>query len=453
MWPLLLFMLLFSNFSIAQIDEEEESVSLIIENPKIPQNFSENEKNQSGKIILKACTKVKGYQIIIGEFDPVKKAKFQVHVVEVEVLQDEKSNFTMTAKLFDEKSKKLINKVSFENVEKISYFRELERLMNELFLSVDLEKEKEAKKNQNLKKVSEARGGAPVAEAQTSNINFRERIMALKSGVDASVKELAQVTEVNKDLDKGADAEGKTQESKPSIAAKTDGLQEDLEFDKLPPKNPSFQNPKPVQKFGLIYKDFSTNSKDGIIDLDTRIRYLGIAYNYQRPFKFGSDLFWHFNGEIARIQSKTEQSFAPYLHAAGLFGHYFRRQVFFLRGGLDIETLNFTNLPVIGGGLQACNVRMINGLLGAQLGGHLLKKPIVLGIDYTKPFYPWSDNSQVKNSKVQGQGLKASFMIYELMVKFHLRVDYYLSNYDFTASSTNLITKTQGFGINVNYVF
>ena len=172
MWPILFILLLCSNFSIAQIDEEEESVSLIIENPKIPQLFSENEKNQSGKIILKACTKVKGYQIIIGEFDPVKKAKFQVHVVEVEVVQDAKSNFTMTAKLFDEKSKKLINKVSFENVEKISYFRELERLMNELFLPVDLEKEKESKKNQNLKKVSDARGGAPIAEAETSNINF-----------------------------------------------------------------------------------------------------------------------------------------------------------------------------------------------------------------------------------------------------------------------------------------
>ena len=446
-------MLLFSNFSIAQIDEEEESVSLIIENPKIPQIFTENEKNQSGKIILKACTKVKGYQIIIGEFDPVKKAKFQVHVVEVEVVQDAKSNFTMTAKLFDEKSKKLINKVSFENVEKISYFRELERLMNELFLPVDLEKEKESKKVQNLKKVSDARGAAPIAESETSNINFRERIMALKSGVDASVKDLAQVTEIKKDVDKGADGEGKSQETKPSVATQNDKIQEDLELEKLLPKHPGFQNAKAVQKFGLIYKDFSTNSKDGIIDLDTRIKYLGVAYNYQRPIKLGSDHFWHFNGEIGRVQSKTEQSFAPYLHGAGSFGHYFRRQAFFLRGGLDIDSYNFTNLPVIGGGLQACNVRMFNGLIGAQLAGHLLKKPILLGVDYTKPFYPLSDNAQVKNSKVEGQGVKATFMVYELFVKFHFKADYYLANYDFTASSTKLITKTQGFGINVNYVF
>ena len=453
MWLILFPILLFSSFTFAQTEGEEEAISLVIENPKIPATFSETEKNQSGKIILKACTKVRGYQIIIGEFDPVIKAKFQVHVVEVEVMMNANSNYTMSARLFDEKTKKLINKVTFENVEKLSYFRELERMMNELFLPVNLEVEKESKKVKNPKKTSKARGPTPPTEADTSNLNFKERIMSLKSGVDATLKNLADATKIEKAEDKPTDGSGKAQEQKPAMVAQSNRVESDFMMDKIPPKNPSFPNTKPVHKIGLMVKNYATNSKDGIIDLDTKLVYFGMAYRYQKPIAYGSDEFIQATAEIGRVQSKSDQNFPPYLHLASAYGHLFRKYGTFLRGGVDADTLNFTNLPVIGGGLQSCNVKLVTGLVGVQWSGVFFNKPIVIGGDYLRPVYGLSSNSQVKKSKVEGHGLKGTFMISELYFNLHLKLDYFVTNYDFISSDTKLTTSTQGFAINVNYVF
>jgi hypothetical protein len=91
--------------------------------------------------------------------------------------------------------------------------------------------------------------------------------------------------------------------------------------------------------------------------------------------------------------------------------------------------------------------------VGVQWAGVFLNKPIVLGGDYLRAVYGLSSNSQVKKSKVEGHGLKGTFMISELYFNLHLKLDYFVTNYDFISSDTKLTTSTQGFAINVNYVF
>lgn len=453
MWWILLPILFFSNPSFAQDAVEEDPISLVIENPKIPKDFAEQEKNQTGKIILKATTKVRGYQIIIGEFDPAKKAKFQVHVVDVEVVYDAHSNLTMTARLFDEKSKKLINKVTYEHVAKISYFRELERLMNELFLPVTEEKlKKTEKKIENPRKLPAARTPAPPTESETANVNFKERIMSLKAGVDTTIKEIAEIKKPDKD--KVSDSEGKPEEAKTIAATSTNKVESELVMDKPPLKHPSFQNSKPIHKAGLMMKKVTTNSKDEVIDLDTNLQYVGLAYAYQRPVFMGTDHYWQAETELAKVQGDTAgYSFAPYIHLGAGYGYLFRSTGLFLKGMLDVDTLSFTNLPEVGGGVQAADVRMANYSAGAHWAGIIFTQPIIAGVDVSRPMYFQSGNAMLKDAKLSGQSIKATFTLADLYWRLNLKFDYYMASYDFKSDESKLTTSTSGFGVHVNYVF
>lgn len=453
MWWILLPILFFSNPSFTQDAVEEDTISLVIENPKIPKDFAEQEKNQTGKIVLKATTKVRGYQIIIGDFDPGKKAKFQVHVVDVEVVYDQHSNLTLTARLFDEKSKKLINKVTYEHIAKISYFRELERLMNELFHPVTQERLKKTDpKIENPRKPPAARIPAPPSESESANVDFKQRIMALKSGVDSTIKEIAEAKKPDKD--KVTDREGKPEAPKEVAASSINRVESELVMDKPPLKHPSFQNSKPIHKAGLMMKKVTTNSKDEIIDLDTNLQYVGFAYSYQRPVFMGTDHYWQAETELAKVQGDTGGfSFAPYVHMAGGYGYLFRGSGLFLKGLLDIDTLSFTNLPKEGGGVQSADVQMANFLAGAHWAGIVFTQPVIAGVDISRPLYFQSGNEMIKDAKIAGQSIKATFTLADLYWRLNLKFDYYIASYDFKSDESKLTTSTSGFGVHVNYVF
>lgn len=457
MLVILLSISMFFNLTFAQDIAEEDLVSLVIESPKIPKEFNETERNQTGKIILKATTKVRGYQIILGDFDPSKKTKFQVHVVDMEATPDAKGSYTLTARLFDEKSKKLINKVSYQFVEKISYFRELERLMNELFLSVDLEKIREPKTEENKKKVPQVKLAIPPTDAEVADLNFKQRIMSLKSGVDTKIKEIA---EKKNEADK-KDSKDNTIVPVATVAQAASSVTEGALVPQKPPmKHPSFDNKKPIHKAGITYFTIKTNSLSEVndsgnaveIDIDTTITYAGLAYSYQRPIKSGYDHFWQSDVNFSQVRSNAEVEFSPYIHLNTAYGYLWRRTGLFVRGGLDVDTYSFALLPEKGEGVKATNVRLINYLIGAHWAGDLFTQPIIIGVDYTKVFNAISDSTNVKGSDVQGSYIRFNTTIADLYFNLNLKFEYYIADYDFSKERT-LTTSTQGFGIHVNYVF
>jgi hypothetical protein len=448
---------MFFNLSFAQDMAEEDLVSLVIESPKIPKEFNETERNQTGKIILKATTKVRGYQIILGDFDPAKKTKFQVHVVDMEAIPDTRGSYTLTARLFDEKSKKLINKVSYPFIEKNSYFRELERLMNELFLPVDIEKLKEPKADENKKKAPQVKLPVPPSDAEVADLNFKERIMSLKSGVDSKMKE---ISEKKSDADKKDSKDSEVAPIKALAVATSNASETVMAPEKPPMKHPSFNNMAPIHKAGLLYISTTTNSKNVVndfgnkieIDIDTSIKYAGLVYSYQRPIKQGYDHFWQSDISVAQVRSNAVVEFSPYVHANTAYGYLWRRTGLFIRGGLDADTFSFATLPVEGEGVKASNIRLVNYLVGAHWAGELFSQPLIVGADYTKAFYALSDNSDVKASDVEGTYIRFNTTIAELYFNLNLKFEYYIADYDFSKERT-LTTSTQGFGIHVNYVF
>jgi hypothetical protein len=58
-------------------EKEENKTLLVIKTSEMPLSFSELEKNQTAKIILKAVTRVKDYQVMLGNFDQSLKAHKQ----------------------------------------------------------------------------------------------------------------------------------------------------------------------------------------------------------------------------------------------------------------------------------------------------------------------------------------------------------------------------------------
>ena len=108
--------------SYAQENEENKTL-LVINSTDIPLSFSELEKNQTVKIILKAVTRVKDYQVMLGSFDQSLKVKYPIHLVVLKVVEIKPAFFSIEAFLFNETAKKLIHKVVASEVDKMSFFR------------------------------------------------------------------------------------------------------------------------------------------------------------------------------------------------------------------------------------------------------------------------------------------------------------------------------------------
>lgn len=453
-----LFLSLFLNLSFAQGIGEESAVSLVIESPKIPTEFNETERNQTSKIILKASTKVRGYQIVLGNFDPAKKTKILIHVVDVEVVADNKGSYSITARLFDEKTKKLINKVEAILVEKNSYFRELEKLMNALFLPVKLEVfTREPEPVEPKKKLKKNKLVVVPSAGEEANLDFKKRIMSLKSGVDSRIKEIGSA-KPEAELKDSVDESHKVL----TPSKKVDAVDGELAIkpESPPLKHPSFNNLKPQHKIGVLYFSTKTNSKNDVndfgniveIDVDTNIKYAGVAYSYQRPIVIGLDHFWQSDVNFAQVKTDASVEFSPYIHANTAYGYLWRSTGLFIRGGIDADTFSFANVPLEREGVKANNIRIANYLVGAHWAGVLFTQPVIVGVDYTKAFYSLSDNKDVNGSEVSGNYTRLNATLADLFLNLNIKFEYYLAEYDFSKERT-LTTSTQGFGIHVNYVF
>src|SRR5690606_18963477 len=115
-------------------EEEEQKTIMVIKALVLPKSFTELEKNQSNKIVLKAVAKNRNYQMMIGDYDQSLKVKYPIQIIEVKVAEPKSREFNLLIRLFDEKSKKLLNKVQVQDISKISFFRELESGMEKIFI-------------------------------------------------------------------------------------------------------------------------------------------------------------------------------------------------------------------------------------------------------------------------------------------------------------------------------
>lgn len=451
----LIFLISSLPFSWAQ---EDDRIILAIETLKLPASFGELEKNQADKIVLKSVTKVKDYQLMIGTLDQTLKVKHSIHYVSVIVIESPKDVFSINARLFDERVKKLIKKIVVEKVEKNSFFRELEKAMNELFFPTEppgkplevKETKRPPKKPKNLT--------AP-DENDAANIAFKQRIMNLKIDID---KKIVKIIEEKEQAEQEAKTKKKNLPSPPpkaAVVSETPFTEEPEPVTEFPPVNP-------IQKLGLFYQrlttnyagapfddDFDSGVNDKQLEVNTSLTYTGLSYLYQRPIKSNTDHYIQGEVDLAKSMRKTENEVSPYIRLASNYGYFLRDWNFFPHTGLEIDTQSFIVLTRVGEGLSTANNQILNLRFGGKVSTRYFNQLLSFSLLYSLPIYLRSDNEIMKEAKVTGNKLNFSFLAIGLYKRINLQADYFLSKYTYSNSLTDLTTDSSGWSINVNYLF
>ena len=163
---------------------EAKDKSIVIGNLNAPV-LNLNEKEYLKKIIIRTLAKQQKYHLVIRDANLSKKLQ-KLNAVEVEISQQNKNYFKVTAQIKDLATQQLIKKVSGDNIPLEQLNRKTEILIEILF---DIRKKKIVKER--VKSIRTAKRGrakkkltnkvTPAAPPQT--INLRDRILALKQNI------------------------------------------------------------------------------------------------------------------------------------------------------------------------------------------------------------------------------------------------------------------------------
>ena len=432
--------------SYAQENEENKTL-LVINSTDIPLSFSELEKNQTVKIILKAVTRVKDYQVMLGSFDQSLKVKYPIHLVLLKVVEIKPTFFSIEAFLFNETAKKLIHKVVASEVDKMSFFRELERVMKELFIPV--ESTGERPKELQSKKYDKKAGLQAISSEATAQINFRDRIMNLKGDVEEQITQIKEDKILQLKIESGAEVK---EENKVEAVVK----KPDLELAEVPIATLEVKKKEKLvfetsHKVGLFIMQAQTNYKDLIIDTSTQATYAGISYDYMRQVKPGRPYFYKGLLRLGKVMNATAVEFAPYVNVNGGLGYVWGKNDKMLSfGGIEIDSLNFSNIVKVGKNLIPANNR-----IGSLRIAHdvIISPSFKVGAYLAKAFYVSSDNLWVKDSKIAGNKYGAQVCFADVYKRINIEGEIFISSYTYKADVFDLNTSTKGFGLNAHFIF
>jgi hypothetical protein len=439
--------LLLSSVSVAWGEEEERNTLLVIQSITLPSTFTAIEKVQSDKIILKASTRIKDYQVMIGEFDQSLKIKYPIHLVSVKVFGPKKQMYTIEARLFNETSKKLISKIVVENVEKLAFFRELEKVLTDLFLPVDKEVVPKPPRPKNTKAQQEL--SRKDAAAIAASVEFRERIMSLKNSVDQRVIEIKEEKARVARSSSNSNFTESTSQNPQSSASPGNSLELEL---------PAIK--KPVAKFhqtnhqlGLFFMQSNTNYSDVIIDVDTQALMGGGQYDFFKKISENSSWFFKSQVKLGKVMNSKDIEFSPYINTWGSLAYNWEDRSMMSFIGLELDTLYFTNIVNIGDGLQNAESRILNIRLSHEISSELFGQPLKFGAYIARPMYVNSANERVGKSTIDGNKYGAVLTFADLYGRLNFGAEVFISSYTFKTDLFNLETSTKGLGFNANYIF
>ena len=132
----LLIALVFSSQLFAADAINTPPKKLMVVNPvKSEITLSDIEKRMINKIVLKTCARQTDYQIALGEIGVAREALTSIFQVDLTLTGNE-NNLKISGVFLDEKNKILINKVVKERVERLHLMRNVELVMESLFVKL-----------------------------------------------------------------------------------------------------------------------------------------------------------------------------------------------------------------------------------------------------------------------------------------------------------------------------
>ncbi len=415
-----------------------------------PKEFSDFEKQQINKLVVKGSARQTTYQVMIGKPDVSKRFKWQLHQINVSV-QKKDSEFIVLAQLQDARKLLVINSIQEEHIPELELYRRIEEIIDRLFLPVEKNLETEIRPKPPKVKSETI---VQATEAAQANINFRERIMSLKTDVNTAISKAVAVNE-KKIIDPPKDGQDlnvikKNNENKNNNDL---GLQMGQGLEALPIKPKA---PLPIDighSLRAGYYTFNTNSKDNLVDTDSHPKYLLIDYEYARAWFHQSHFYHHVNLRYGKTLNKEEKEFAPYTGAALYEGYFVESLGWLPKLGLEMDTISFKNLPQVGQGLKIANNQIFWFNLTSVNSLKFFDRDFRISLGYSRPFMVKSGyNGLDNNPSLTGSKINLTFAMLNVFKKVHLEVNYFKSQ--LTANSSRVIKfNTTGVGFNAFFNF
>ncbi|MBA2403130.1 MAG: hypothetical protein H0V66_00040, partial [Bdellovibrionales bacterium] len=291
-----------------------------------------------------------------------------------------------------------------------------------------------------------------VPESTIANINFRDRIMSLKTDVNAAV---AKANSSGKDK-VVAESSDNSQTNKKPAAAKAENAEGELALNNGPLALPPPKKSLPIDighSVRVGYYTVDTNSEDNLLNTDSHPKYLLMDYEYARGWSNTSKLYHHINVRYGKALNKEEKEFAPYTGGSLMEGYFVESLKWMPKTGIEIDTISFKNLPRIGKGLKVANNRIFWMNLASANNFELFSQTFRLTLTYSRPFKIISGyNGLDENPDLSGSKMNLTFAALDLYKKFHLEINYFKSTLEAKAIRT-IVFDTQGVGLNAYYNF
>jgi hypothetical protein len=447
----LIIIILFHFGAIAETSQEELPY-LFIPPVDIPEDFTEFEKQQINKLVVKGSTKQSVYQVMIGTPQISKRFKWAIHKINVKV-SNTPDGFQIVAELRDARKNILINSITESQFPQLELYRRLEDIINRLFLPVEKDLELEVKsKPPKLK----AEPQKTIQESKVATINFRERIMSLKTDVNDAVVKAGAVKAEKKKTDALKLNDPETTNKKTNSANAQTNAEENLRLGNeaaLAPK-PEIKPPLDIgHSIRVGYYNVNTNSQDNLLNTDSHPKYLLLDYEYALNWPPKSKVFHHVNVRYGKTLNKEEKEFAPYIGGSILEGYFFESLRWMPKAGIEIDTISFKNLPIPREGLKIANNRIFWFNVTSVNSFSLFSRDFRFALGYGIPLKIMSDYSGLdENPKATGSKINLTLAVLNLYKKFHLEVNYFKSEIEATSDRVTTFD-TQGAGLNAFYNF
>lgn len=360
---------------------------------------------QLEKLTLQVIAKQADYQLLLSGEDTPTGSIVDMVAVESEVGRTTNNQFRIETRLLDLKSKKLIRKASQDNIREEDLVRLFQGALEALFITDEKSpKAPEVRPNTVPPKTTPPKQASPITTQTNApdapTLNFRERVLALKAGVD---EEIAKTLEEKEQSQSDAQKEA----PKENTAAK----QVSLSMGKSVMEDPfkKRDSGKKYEKQHTLFLGYDTrqNESSYFIATSTKVSLLTLRAQGHLPTSFlDGRTAYSYDVGFSRILSSPLPYSSPY--QIGAYGTYLGTN-YIGSFGLLRDTTFFANLPGPGLGLKEQNLvatwfRIKNEFLFD------IKGPWKVGFNYGIPFQVESSYGPLKSMK-KWSGNSMQFMI------------------------------------------
>lgn len=384
---------IFAEEEIAQIpiDEEIDNKYLVIV-PFSSDLINDFETNYVNKMMLQVSTKQIDYQVILSKFKDFKATKSTIIKLSLKIEKKKNGKYEVKTLLVDTRKRIIINKILRIRVKREKLIRNIQIALELLFYPLE---QKLKEKKEKIRSSSTEKPVIVIPPTDTSLLDFKQRILSMQAALAAKFKMIKDKKQkYKKKLRKGLDTKEEDEDSNDVTPVMLKNL---AALVKARQKKKPFNAKNIVlSELGAGYTTQTINSID-LIETISTIQYLTFNFNRVYFLDLEKKNALEFNFGLGKTFSAVEEDYGNYMK---LVSAYYRKLGAGTSFGssIDYETMNFTNLPVVGQEQKAANNSLIFASFRIKSNFKILKKNITLTLVYGVPISTTSEYETIVNS-------------------------------------------------------